>query len=402
MYYSTELRLIRATFEKCGIKTVVTEKETLLEQIKKDMPLELENAFLSETFLNDIKPATVYHHSDLFFCKYIFFLLPDNEKIMVIGPFLEEYPTSEDIIERLEKISLGVQYKKQLENYYSNVALLKKNSHIYILLEAFFEILWTKNGFKYSKINNDIYEQVVLLNKTDSESQENDILLKMKSMEKRYEFETELMNAVSSGNITKASLILAAVDEFRFEVRNPDRLRNIKNYCIIMNTLLRKAAEKGGVHPIYIDSVSSDFALRIEKSNSPSASKALMDEMFKSYCRLVKKNSLQNYSSPVQKAIVCIDSDLTAELSLRNLAAMQNISASYLSALFKKETGVTLTEYVNEKRIKYAMQLLATTKIQIQTAAQHSGIDDVHYFTKLFKKYTGKTPKEYRQSIMPK
>ena len=81
---------------------------------------------------------------------------------------------------------------------------------------------------------------------------------------------------------------------------------------------------------------------------------------------------------------------------------MQNISASYLSALFKKETGVTLTEYVNEKRIKYAMQLLATTKIQIQTAAQHSGIDDVHYFTKLFKKYTGKTPKEYRQSIMPK
>ena len=84
MYYSTELRLIRATFEKCGIITVVTEKETLLEQIKKDMPFELENAFLSETFLNDIKPATVYHHSDLFFCKYIFFLLPDNEKIMVM------------------------------------------------------------------------------------------------------------------------------------------------------------------------------------------------------------------------------------------------------------------------------------------------------------------------------
>lgn len=402
MYFSSELRLLRNTFEKCGIKTVLTEKSKLVEHIALNLPFEMSDVFSAQEVLMDIKPATVYHHTDLFFCRYIFFLLPSEEKILLLGPFVEDFPSSESIVEKLEEFSLNVQSKKQLENYYANVPIFKKNSHLYILLEAFYETLWTKDGFKYVDISNEIYEKVVLLNKTEAENEEKEVLLKMQSMEKRYEFETELMNAVSSGNITKAELIAAKVDEYRFEARTPDRLRNVKNYCVIMNTLLRKAAEKGGVHPIYIDNISSDFAVRIEKSNSLSTSKALMGEMFKEYCRLVKKNSTQNYSSPVQKAIVFIDTDLTADLSLNRLATLQNISASYLSALFKKETGVTLTDYVNNKRIKYAMQLLATTKLQVQTAAQYSGIDDVHYFTKLFKKYTGKTPKEYRQSVLRK
>ena len=257
-------------------------------------------------------------------------------------------------------------------------------------------------GFKYIDVSPETYEQDFLLNKPQEENDDSNVLLKMKSMEMRYKFETELMNAVSSGNISKAELVISHINEFSFESRTTDQLRNIKNYCVIMNTLLRKAAENGGVHPIYIDIVSSDIAVRIEKSNSISVAKALMDEMFRSYCRLVKKHSMRNYSVIVQKTIACIDSDLTADLSLNNLSGMLNVSSSYLSTVFKRETGQTLTDYVNNKRIKYAMQLLATTKVQIQTAAQHCGIDDVHYFTKLFKKHTGKTPKEYRQSFLLK
>lgn len=123
-----------------------------------------------------------------------------------------------------------------------------------------------------------------------------------------------------------------------------------------------------------------------------------MEEMFRSYCRLVKKHSMKDFSSPVQKAITCIDSNLAGDISLSVLASTQNISAGYLSTLFKKETGKTVTEYINNSRVEYAKKLLGTTKLQIQTIAQHCGILDVHYFSKLFKKYTGKTPKEYRDS----
>lgn len=76
---------------------------------------------------------------------------------------------------------------------------------------------------------------------------------------------------------------------------------------------------------------------------------------------------------------------------------MQNISSAYLSSIFKKETGQTVTEYVTVKRIEMAKRLLSNTNLQIQTVAQHCGILDVHYFSKLFKKHTGLTLKDYRK-----
>ena len=78
-----------------------------------------------------------------------------------------------------------------------------------------------------------------------------------------YSDENKLLQAVSSGNITKAKSILANIPLFRIESRTED-LRNLKNHTIIMNTLLRKAAEEGGVHPIYIDQVSSSFAKQLK------------------------------------------------------------------------------------------------------------------------------------------
>jgi YesN/AraC family two-component response regulator len=59
---------------------------------------------------------------------------------------------------------------------------------------------------------------------------------------------------------------------------------------------------------------------------------------------------------------------------------------------------MTVSEYIREKRINYAEHLLLTTHLQIQTVALHCGIMDVQYFSKIFKKQTGKTPKEFRNS----
>ena len=108
---------------------------------------------------------------------------------------------------------------------------------------------------------------------------------------------------------------------------------------------------------------------------------------------------MKNYSATIQKAVVLIDSDLTAELSLRFLAEKLNVNSSYLSTLFKKETGQTVTEYITQQRVRHARYLLENTRLQIQTVAQHCGISDVHYFSKLFKAATGMTPKEYRRSL---
>jgi len=97
--------------------------------------------------------------------------------------------------------------------------------------------------------------------------------------------------------------------------------------------------------------------------------------------------------------VIQIDMGLGGDLSLKYLAQMQGINASYLSSLFRKETGQTITDYVNQKRMRMAMQLLGTTELQVQTVAQRCGIPDVNYFSKLFKKHAQRTPREYRRMV---
>lgn len=224
-----------------------------------------------------------------------------------------------------------------------------------------------------------------------------DTFIDMKNMERRYSLENEIMDAVALGSEHMVNRIFASFSESSFEKRIDDPLRNTKNYCIIMNTLLRKAAERGGVHPLYLDRTSSEFAIRVEKLSSVERVADLMADMFRSYCRLVQKSSMKNYSAVVQKAVMAIEADPSADLGLSQLATRLNISNEYLSSVFKKETGKTVTQYIRERRLKYAAHLLKYTNLQVQTVALHCGLEDVQYFSKLFKAYSGLTPTAFRE-----
>lgn len=118
--------------------------------------------------------------------------------------------------------------------------------------------------------------------------------------------------------------------------------------------------------------------------------------MFLEYCKMVHTHSTKNYSKVVQDTILYINTNLTADLSLSSLAEIGHINPSYLSSIFKNEVGQTITEYTTQRRIQQAKHLLTSTRLQIQTVAQHCGIPDVNYFSKVFKKVTGMTPKEFR------
>ena len=405
MFYDAELRLLRDTFGKCHIQTLIIDSYAPLD---KRLSIGL-RIYFSGNMAPDIsfaqlfpeaKDSTFYKITDALFCRHIFFRLPDisQETFLVIGPFLTMPPSPGDIMEWAEANNISPAKQQQIVQFYSNTPLLPENSHLFTMLDAFGERLWGTKHFTMEDIDWQRINSSVLADEIKISDEEN-TLFKMAVMEQRYAFENELMEAVSRGQSHKAELLLSHFSEISFEQRLADPIRNLKNYSIITNTLLRKAAEKGGVHPIYLDSLSSSFALRIEQLKTIEAAGELMIEIFRAYCRLVRKHSMKNYSPPVQKAITCIDADLSANLSLRSLAQMLNVSSSYLSTLFKKETGQTITDYINQRRVKYAMHLLETTKLQVQTIAQHCGIVDVHYFTKVFKRIAGMTPKEYRASL---
>ena len=136
---------------------------------------------------------------------------------------------------------------------------------------------------------------------------------------------------------------------------------------------------------------------RIEAAHSIYELVALADDMIRKYCLLVKNYSLRGYSEMIRRVINYIDFNLQEDLKLSAIASVLNVNASYLSGQFKKEMGKSLTEYVNEKRISASFPYLATTGIPIAVIAEKVGIYDENYFTKLFKRCQGMTPREYRQ-----
>ena len=217
-------------------------------------------------------------------------------------------------------------------------------------------------------------------------------------IEQNYENEKVLIEAVSKGKLHKVDMIVSSILNQGTEERLTDSVRNRKNYLIILNTLLRKAAEFGEVHPIQIHRLSSEFAQKIEKLYTIGDSLDLQKDMIQKYCLLVKEHSLKKYSHLIGRVITLISYDLTADLSLKYISSLMNVNASYLSATFKKECGETLTEYVHRKRMEAAAFMLSHSDKQIQTIAEECGILDVNYFIKLFKKQYGITPTQYRES----
>lgn len=347
---------------------------------------------------------TIYRIHDEFFCKYICFQLPELHKPalhLLIGPYANQDIPKAALLQLANHFSLTPAQFNQLEKYYTDVPLVVDEESLYSLVNTFGEVLWgSMDNFTIENIEQHMPDHVVPVASRPNYNDPEDAFVTMNVLEKRYEFENQLIHAISQGLVQKAELTMKNSNLLTLEQRVLDPVRNIKNYCIIMNTLLRKGAEQGSVHPLHIDSLSSKFARKIEQINSVESGRALQKEMVHKYCLLVKNHSMKGYSLLVQKVITRIDSDLTADLSLKTQAEYLNVNASYLSTLFKKETGVTLTDYVNKRRIDYAVFLLNTTNMQIQIIAQYCGIPDVNYFTKIFKKYIGKTPKEYRGVIV--
>ncbi len=343
-----------------------------------------------------LEKRTIYRIKDGFYCCYIFMLLPD-ESLLVAGPYLNGELTHQMISEAAEKQGVPQNISAQMIKYYGNLTRADDEKNLFILCSTLGESVWgSTDELTFESINLSTPDKAEYDEQRFSAKSE-DSLLSIQILEERYAAEARMMQAVSQGMTHKVEQLLGRASGLVFEKRTEDPVRNMKNYLIISNTLMRKAAEYGCVHPFYIDGLSSEFAMKIERVRSVSEANDLMYEMVRKYCSLVKKHSMKDYSLLVQRVLTAVDSDLTADLGLKRIASHLNVNASYLSSLFRKETGKTLTEYVNRKRIDHAAYLLRTTDLQVQSVAQQCGIFDVNYFAKMFKKYTGKTPKTYRE-----
>ena len=406
MFYKKELDFFKKSMENLKIRSSVITKKEIPQDI--DMGIrgllnlqEDYNKFFGGNLNFDKNEINII--SDMFMCNYIFIPLPESKpsSILVLGPYTKELITKNSINKKTVESALPSYINIQLEKFYGAVPYFPNDDSILALVNCFGELIF-KGMENFNIVHKHLERDVEIpIFPQNNQPKEAEPWMTVQLLERRYAKENELIEAVSKGLTHKAEMIFANITpENALERRLTDSLRNTKNFLIILNTLLRKGAEQGKVHPFHIDVVSSDFALKIEATQSVEECGELLKYMVKKYCRLVNKHSQRNYSLLIQKVITQIESDIASDLSLNNLSKIFEVNPSYLSSLFKKETGCTLTEYVNKQRIERAKELLVSTNIQIQNIAQRCGMLDVNYFTKTFKKYTDLTPKKYREKYM--
>lgn len=99
-----------------------------------------------------------------------------------------------------------------------------------------------------------------------------------------------------------------------------------------------------------------------------------------------------------RKVMQYIDQNIDTELNCIDIADYAFISHDYLTKLFKKETGLSLSQYIIKVRIEKSRKLLETTNLSIREIASSIGCDNVSYFSKFFRKHLKISPVEYRAS----
>lgn len=205
--------------------------------------------------------------------------------------------------------------------------------------------------------------------------------------------------AILTGVMQSASVqeLPGFVDEY---LRSVDEALSSKPFCqylmlSVRFTAARFAASRGlSRQELFAPLANLDM---VGRSVTAADLRSYLLEILTRVLELRDRETSSQCSTLLKQAAAYIDGHFTEEaLSLNQVAREVNISANYLSAVFSQETGVTFTEYVTGKRMELAKELLRTTSKRSGEVAAAVGYRDPHYFSFLFKKTQGCTPRDYR------
>lgn len=126
-------------------------------------------------------------------------------------------------------------------------------------------------------------------------------------------------------------------------------------------------------------------------------------EIIKELIKTIKKFELGNeMNSMVRNICRVVLEHVDTQVSIRSIAEQLFLNQSYLSTLYKEKTGISLVEYITMVKVERAKILFKNTEIKNYEVANQLGYKDVEYFSKVFKKYTGITPSEFKARCITK
>lgn len=205
----------------------------------------------------------------------------------------------------------------------------------------------------------------------------------------------EFLELLKTGDSPRAQQALQAfLQTARFLHDNSMReyrlmLQSLNHYC-------HRELLTTDIHPYHIIKQMISTRTKIDSLTTMAKLEQMPKEICHKYCLLVKNYANPDYSKSTKDVIDYIQLHLEEELSLNYLAEHFQKNASALSHSFSKETGISLTKFIHQTRIREAVRLFNTTDFSVSDIAVMVGYQDFSYFSKIFSKQTGLSPREYK------
>ena len=184
------------------------------------------------------------------------------------------------------------------------------------------------------------------------------------------------------------------------EVSNTkDPLQNTKYHFVIFTALITRLCVEYGMPREEAYTLSDLYINKIDICNDSQKILYIQGEMLLDFTgRMAAIEKKEVFALPVMQAIDYINKHLQESLTLSTIAEFLDLTPSYLSYLFKKETGTNIKEYIIKKKLKGAETMLIYSDMKASDIAEYFNFSSQSYFIACFKKATGQTPRQYRKN----
>lgn len=213
--------------------------------------------------------------------------------------------------------------------------------------------------------------------------------------------EMDFYAAIRTGDVRRVKKL--CTEEFHtkpgFGKLSRDKLRNLKYHFVITTAMVARSCITGGM-PMSESYGMSDYYIELcDRADSVEKISSLHDEMCIAYAEAMKNRDKEHiYSKQVTGCIDYILEHLDTRIRIEALSEVANLSPSYLSRLFKKETGMTVSRYILVKKIETACNMLLYSEYPIMWISNALAFPSQSYFTRVFTSECGMTPKRYREN----
>ncbi len=218
-----------------------------------------------------------------------------------------------------------------------------------------------------------------------------------------YDQEFREQKSIENGNIAELRESLAEDYIGSIGTLAKDPLRQAKNHAIVLITLASRSAIRGGLSHEIAFSFSDSYIQKIEECRNPMSAMQLARDAEFHYTAMVHELKEQQKGKPVReknphirRCKNYIYSHLHDKLTVQSLATALDINANYLSELFRKYEGITLSRYILHEKIERAKNLLTYSDYSYIEIATYLGFSSQSHLGAQFKKITGSTLRQYR------